>query len=135
MKSALNILLVISFLGFLTSARSFHSPETAITNAPATVSFTDGAQLWAKNCAACHGPSGKLGPTWEEFSAAYQVTEVSEKKFVKDIVKFVLNPTVETSKMPEAVKKYKLMSKLPFAEDDIKEIAAFIHQTANSVDQ
>jgi hypothetical protein len=71
----------------------------------------------------------RIAPPMEAIKRHYISTETTEEAFTKDLINFLNNPTVEKSKMPNAVHRFNLMPRMGYRESDLKEIAAYIFNT------
>lgn len=92
-----------------------------------------GESLFKSNCSSCHTPAGnpdsRLAPPVFAIKKHYLNEETTDAAFIADLTSFLNNPSEETSKMPGAIKKFGLMPKMGFSEDDLKKIGKFIYHT------
>jgi len=88
-----------------------------------------GKNLTITYCTSCHTNDAKIAPSFEEIKEAYTLDGVSKEEFVMSIKTFLNAPSKDNAKLPEAVKKYGLMPKLTFKEEDIEQIADFLIET------
>ena len=96
-------------------------------------SLSEGFQLVESNCFSCHSPNAsienRIAPPMEAIKKHYITEDVSQEQFVNDLLSFLHDPTIEKSKMPNAVKRFNLMPKMDFSDTQIQNIAAYIYQT------
>ena len=92
---------------------------------------SDGFTLLENNCFVCHSPDAKmevrLAPPMEAVKRHYIDEETKEEDFTADLIKFINNPAEENTKMPGAVKKFGVMPKMSFSENELKAIAHYIY--------
>lgn len=92
-----------------------------------------GWDIVSTQCFSCHHPdpssSSGIAPAMADIKTAYLREGQSLEIFTKELEKFLQNPSAEISKMPEAVKKYGLMPKLSFSNEQISEIARYMYHT------
>lgn len=85
------------------------------------------------NCLSCHSPSAarenRIAPPMQAVKLHYKTDGVREKQFVEEVVAFALNPSVEKSKMPGAVRQFKLMPKMNYSEEELTLVARYIYRT------
>lgn len=91
----------------------------------------NGFTLLENNCFVCHSPDAKmevrLAPPMEAVKRHYINEETKEEDFTADFIKFINNPAEENTKMPGAVKKFGVMPKMSFSENELKAIAHYIY--------
>ena len=89
-------------------------------------------ELMTTNCFACHSPKEGMGsrmaPPMIAIKKHYIDEQTTLADFTKDMVNFVNNPSEEHMKMPGAVRKFGLMPKLNFPEEDLVLIAKYIFE-------
>lgn len=92
-----------------------------------------GFQLLENNCFSCHSPSAsidnRIAPPMEAIKKHYIEENTSIEDFTTDLLSFMNNPTKETSKMPGAIKRFGLMPKMNFSENQLSQIASYIYNT------
>lgn len=81
--------------------------------------------LLDNTCFTCHNKN--LAPPIEEVKTMYISDSVSKEEFVEKMVHWVFNPTEKESRMPEARKKWGLMPKQEFKEEDVRLVAGYIY--------
>ncbi len=95
--------------------------------------MSEGFSLTEKNCFSCHSPNAdidnRIAPPMEAIKKHYINSNISQEEFTQDLIKFINNPSEENSKMPNAVRKFNLMPKMNFSEDELKKIASYIYNT------
>lgn len=89
-----------------------------------------GKALLDSKCAVCHSPTAtmdnRLAPPMQAVKMHYLGSETSKEDFKSAIWEFVKEPTLEKSQMPGAVRKFNLMPKQAFSEEDIRLIADYM---------
>jgi len=109
--------------------------DTLLNNSKLDTSSTvpNGFTLLENNCFVCHSPNAKmevrLAPPMEAIKRHYIDKETKEEEFTADLIKFINNPTEENTKMPGAVKKFGVMPKMSFSDNELKAIAHYIYTT------
>ncbi len=111
------------------SSKNASTDNTSVTEAD----LAKGFQLLETNCFSCHSPNAtmdnRIAPPMFGVKTHYVGDGVSREKFVADIVAYINNPTEENSKMPGAVKRFGLMPKMSFSEEQITAIANYLYVT------
>ena len=83
-----------------------------------------------KHCYVCHNPTAshdeRIAPPMVAIKRHYIDEDTSKEKFVADINAFIKNPTKENAKLYGAVKRFGVMPKQSFPEEDIKQIAEYM---------
>ncbi len=89
-----------------------------------------GKKLMEKHCYVCHNPTAshddRIAPPMVAIKRHYIDEETSKEKFVADINAFIKNSTKENAKLYGAVKRFGVMPKQSFPEEDIKQIAEYM---------
>jgi cytochrome c553 len=92
-----------------------------------------GLQVMTTNCATCHSPDAsmdnRLAPPMFAVKKHYVDEETSLEDFKADIMSFLVNPSEANSKMPGAVKKFGIMPKLAYTEEQMDAVAEYIFYT------
>jgi hypothetical protein len=109
--------------------------ETEFTeNETADVYNTPGYELMQQKCFICHfekpEPSKKdnmIAPPMLRIQEHYKPSYPDKDEFVKAITAWVNNPSEDKTLMPGAVRKFKLMTKLPYEDADLKLIAEVLY--------
>jgi cytochrome c553 len=82
-------------------------------------------------CYICHNPKtaeqNRIAPPMIAIKNHYLTKGISKEDFIKEIQKFIKNPTAENSKMPGAVKKFGIMPKQYYSDKTIREIADYLY--------
>lgn len=94
---------------------------------------SEGYTLLKSNCYACHSITSKshdeiIAPPMVAVKRRYLKEYLSKEDFVNAIVNWSKNPNEETALMLGAVKRFKVMPKQAFNEDDLKKIAEYIYE-------
>lgn len=117
--------LMVAFLVVVVSCQSTQDKAVATVDAEQALSFM------ATNCYTCHDPKApednRIAPPMIAIKRHYQDAGLDRKQFIEAIVDFVNNPTTEKVHMPGAVEKFGLMPKLPYNEDAVSNLAAYLH--------
>ena len=96
-----------------------------------------GKKLMEMYCYACHNATtshdSRLAPPMIAIKKHYINSSTTKEEFVNAIQAWVKNPNKDDAKMFGAVKRFGVMIKQPFAEDDIKLIADYMFD--NDIDQ
>jgi hypothetical protein len=71
----------------------------------------------------------RVAPPMEAIKKHYIDDDISREQFTKDLVAFINNPSEDKSKMPGAIRRFNLMPKMNFSEDQIHKIATYIYYT------
>lgn len=129
------LIIGLSFLLYLTSCNQ--PPENKQNESLAAATEVDeavlarGFQLLEKNCFSCHSPDAdhdnRIAPPMVAIKRHYIDDNTSKEEFIAALTDFVNNPTEEKSKMPGAVRRFGLMPKMTFSEEDLKSIAEYIY--------
>lgn len=92
----------------------------------------DAATLMQQKCFVCHSPTAdqtnRLAPPMAAVKMHYISKYAERDTFVSAVSAFVKNPTEEQSLMYGAVKRFKVMPKQEFDEQEVAAIAAFIFE-------
>lgn len=92
-----------------------------------------GFQLLESNCFSCHSPdadfNNRVAPPMIAIKKHYIDSDVTLEQFTSELLAFTNNPSEETSKMPGAIKRFGLMPKMSFSEDQVRKIAKYIYYT------
>lgn len=97
---------------------------------PETEEHDEGHDLMVKHCYSCHNTENTgnmLAPPMRRVKDHYWDDDISEKEFVDSIVNWVKEPMEEKSIMPGARKKFGLMPKQDFDEEEVRKIATYIY--------
>ncbi|HRE59262.1 MAG TPA: DUF3365 domain-containing protein [Candidatus Kapabacteria bacterium] len=93
----------------------------------------EGFVLLEQTCFSCHSPNASMdnniAPTIAAIKTSYMTQNPSLEEFTNDLTTFLTNPSVETSKMPDAITKYNLMPTMNIHKEQIASIAAYMYYT------
>jgi rhodanese-related sulfurtransferase/mono/diheme cytochrome c family protein len=124
-------ILLVLFFSACTSSTQEENTQEVVTTDPAILS--KGFQLLEKNCFSCHSPDAsmehRLAPPMIAVKKHYIKKRTSKAEFTNDLLAFLQNPSKASSKMPGAVKRFGLMPKMEFSEEDLTAIAHYIYDT------
>ncbi len=113
-----NLLLISSAL-FAFSAPAFAQDKA----------FLEGKQLFQDTCLACHDASLKpaKAPPMFGVQMKYKMATDNKTAFVEKISAFVMNPSEDKALLKQPVKMLGVMPDIGAEEDDVRKIAAYIH--------
>lgn len=106
---------------------SCQSTENSEHNAPWM--SLDGKQLMEDRCYSCHNTQGTdnmLAPPMFRVKDHYWEDDINEQDFIEAIVEWVKDPKEENSLMPGARRKFGLMPKQQFDENEVRAIAKYM---------
>ena len=96
-----------------------------------------GKKLMETHCYVCHNPSDshekRLAPPMIAIKKHYIDKETTKEAFTKAVLTWIENPNIEDAKMYGAVRRFGVMPKQSFLEEDIKQIADYLYD--NEIDQ
>lgn len=129
---ALPLLLIFTiFLSCKDSTRPFYSKKSIEENNTLQI---EGKKLMENKCYVCHSPTAshddRIAPPMIAIKKHYISSKTTKEEFVQEIQNFVKNPTKEATKMRGAVRRFGVMPKQAFLENDIKKIAEYIFDNA-----
>jgi mono/diheme cytochrome c family protein len=94
------------------------------------LAIAEGLELFERNCISCHSPNAsmenRLAPPMIAVKKHYFEEGMTLEDFTKDILAFVKNPSEDKSKMPGALRRFNLMPKMNFSDDQLTKIATYI---------
>ncbi len=131
-----NLFIVILLIGLISCNTNQKNKDTsAIADVEQTPEFNaKGYALMTQKCYLCHfekpDPSKKdlmIAPPMLRIQEHYKPTYPNKTEFVNAIVAIVKNPSLEKTLMPGAVKKFKLMPKLIYDDEELRLIAETIY--------
>ncbi len=109
------------------------SNSTKAKHKPSQQELADGFLLTESSCFSCHSPNAtlesRIGPSMKAIKKHYITSNTSHEKFTKELAEFLNKPSGENSKMPDAIKKFGLMPKLIYSDEQISKIATYIYFT------
>jgi len=89
-----------------------------------------GQKLMEKNCYTCHNPTTseaeRIGPPMIAIKKHYISENTTKEEFTNAMLNWVKEPSAEKSKMPGAVRRFKVMPYQFFPEETIREIAHYM---------
>jgi cytochrome c2 len=136
MKTILfTVALIIQFVSCNKSNnRNFYGENN---NSAVKDSIHPGKKLMETYCYACHNAinneKNRLAPPMIAVKRHYLFENSSKEDFIKNIQKWITNPTEENAKMFGAVRRFGVMPKQPFSEEIIMQIADYMYD--NDIDQ
>lgn len=96
-----------------------------------------GKKIMENKCYVCHNPttSGKdrIAPPMIAIKKHYILENTSKEEFIKSMQNWIKNPIEKNAKMKGAVRRFGLMPKQHFTEEDIKQISSYIFD--NEIDK
>jgi len=137
MKYAKTIAVALAFISLMWSCNQVENNETETENASAELTsnldLSKGFQLLETNCFVCHSPDAdmdkRVAPPMFAIKKHYISESTTQEEFTRDLIAYVTNPVEENTKMPGAIRKFGVMPKMGFSEDQITQIAAYIFNT------
>ncbi len=101
---------------------------------PDTMQENEGYTLLKNNCYVCHSPNTKshdeiIAPPFVAVKRRYNRQYNNKEEFVNAVVNWVQNPNEEKALMRGAVRKFKVMPKLPLETENLQKIASYIYDT------
>ncbi len=137
MKYVKTMAIVLAFISLSWSCSNTEKKESETDNASAeltsNVDLSKGFQLLENNCFVCHSPNAdmdkRVAPPMVAVKKHYITANTTEEEFTSDLIAYINNPVEENTKMPGAIKKFGVMPKMGFSEDQIRAIAAYIYNT------
>jgi len=128
-------LLIITalLLGALYLYSSINTPEI---NTGQTALFIQhkkqsAADFYKKQCGFCHTSEELIAPDMNKIKAVYKEKYKTKEAFIQAITKFVKNPDKKTAIYKEGIEDFMDMPKMPFKEEQIKAVAAYIYDNAD----
>lgn len=135
MKKRIGFIGIIGFILALTYSCNDAASETNISEITENnkLEIAEGQKLLESNCISCHSQNAsmdnRLAPPMIAVKEHYWEEGMSLEAFTADIKTFLNNPSEENSKMPGAVKRFNLMPKMNFTDDQISKIASYLFYT------
>ncbi|MEJ6558663.1 MAG: cytochrome c [Candidatus Thioglobus sp.] len=89
---------------------------------------SDGEALYGQLCASCHTPNASVKIAPPIFAVVDHVRQAYPQRedFIAQIIEWVDEPKEEVALMPGAIRKFNLMPKLGYSQNDVKEIAEYL---------
>ncbi|MDB3869974.1 cytochrome c [Candidatus Thioglobus sp.] len=89
---------------------------------------SDGKELYGQLCAGCHMPNASVKIAPPIFAVVDHVRQAYPKRedFIAQIIEWVEEPKAEVALMPGAIRKFNLMPKLGYSQNDVEEIAEYL---------
>ncbi len=125
--------LFIVLIGLSIASCTSEKKEKKTTKIKKTVTASissKGYKLMEQKCFICHtakpDPSKRgsmIAPPMAKVQEHYKPQYATKEAFTKAIVSWVKNPSKENTLMPGAIRKFNLMTKMPYDEADVKIIA------------
>lgn len=111
------------------------TPEIQPVKKQAATFFTQethpGKQLMTQYCNACHNATGshdaRIAPPMIAIKKHYKSYNTTLEQFSTAFVNFVMHPSEDNAKMRGAVRRFGLMPKQVFKEQDLKTIAEYVY--------
>lgn len=136
------LILLVSVTTLFISCSQIKKKESlsAITKTEVSVnnSTNEAYTLMKNNCYVCHNPKtvshdSLLAPPFVAVKRHYSMQYTNKKDFVDAIVNWVQNPEEDKALMFGAVKRFKVMPKLPLETTQLQKIAAYLYD--NDIEQ
>ena len=122
-----NIITFIIISLLLTNCKS--KEEAKITKKLDIKTHNQAVRVLAKNCISCHAPDSKIAPNLLAIKTSFEEASSNETEFVDQMTSFLLNPTVENSKMPKATEKFGIMPNLGMDKEQYNAVATYLFNT------
>ena len=89
---------------------------------------SDGKELYGQLCASCHTPNASVKIAPPIFAVVDHVRQAypQRENFIAQIIEWVEEPKAEVALMPGAIRKFNLMPKLGYSQNDVEEIAEYL---------
>ncbi|MDQ7059568.1 MAG: cytochrome c [Ghiorsea sp.] len=99
------------------------------SQAQAADTFKEGKDLFQQNCFMCHNAELEpaQAPPMFGVQMKYKMATEDKESFVNRITDFVMHPTKEKTLLKEPVKVLGVMPDIGAEEDEVRKIAAYIH--------
>jgi len=99
-----------------------------------------GQQQYEALCETCHDDTSqgteRVAPPMLAIKNQYLNTSISESEFIQNMVNYVLNPSEQNSKMPDAINRFGLMPNMAYSKTQIEPIASYVfHAELNKPNQ
>ncbi|PTM05786.1 MAG: hypothetical protein DA407_12110 [Bacteroidetes bacterium] len=139
MTYKIQLSIVLASLMFLSCKDQIHLKGDYLAANDVTQSSNNhpGQKLMETYCYACHNPTTsineRLAPPMVAIKKHYINANTSKDEFINSMQAWIKNPTEDNAKMFGAVRRFGVMPKQLFAEDDIKLIADYMFD--NDIDQ
>lgn len=125
---------VMLIAGFTLNISCTNNSDDSNEKAVYTSSIEDyriGYQSFETKCNSCHhntdNAAAMLAPPFINIKSKYKAVYKTKETFVQAIVDFNQNPSTEKALMRGALKKFEVMPKLKYSEDELNEIALYIY--------
>ncbi len=98
---------------------------------PSVQASEEGKALFESLCMSCHIVSGRPSVAPPVFGMKNHVIQAYPRRedFINYIVQWVNNPDASRTLMPGAVRRFGLMPALPYPEEQVRKVAAFLYDT------
>ena len=95
-----------------------------------------GKKLLEMHCYMCHGPNknhenNRFAPPIMVIKKHYLDTHTSKEEFIEGMQSWIENPNEANAKMPGAIRRFGIMPKINYKEEDIEQIADFLYTNDN----
>ncbi len=122
------VLLVATFNGIdnFSNSKSYQQADYNIDVAQQTPKA-----FFKTQCGFCHNKEQLIAPDMNKIKAAYMKKYPTKEAFVKAIAAFVKNPDKKNAIYKEGIEKFTDMPKMPFKEEQIRAVAAYIYSHSN----
>ena len=100
--------------------------EVKITKKLDTKTHNQALRVLAKNCISCHAPDSKIAPNLLAIKTSYGKVSSNETEFANKMTDFLLNPTIDNSKMPKAIEKFGMMPNLGMDKEQYNAVATYL---------
>ena len=124
--SSIGLLSLILVLSHCADNPGSTSRQTAISDAV----LVTAVPVLAQNCISCHaaapGQAIAIAPSLQQIKAAYLKPGIGQTEFLSDMTRFLLAPSQQEARMPDAVAQYGLMPNLGMSKEQYDAVAAYL---------
>jgi cytochrome c553 len=93
--------------------------------------MAEGFALVQTYCSACHtalsNSTIRVAPAFQAVKRQYITSNTTQEEFIQALIDFYKDPSLESSKMPRAVKRFGIMPKQEIEEAKLSKIAVFLY--------
>ncbi|MDO5981233.1 c-type cytochrome [Flavivirga spongiicola] len=126
------LIFLIGFIFIFTSCKNSkdENKKTLTESYSKTHQEHPGKKLMEMHCYLCHDATRtedeRLGPPMIAIKKRYIFKDTSKEEFINDMQSWIKNPNEKDAKMFGAVRRFGVMQKLPYSEDDVELIADYM---------
>lgn len=132
MKNSITVTSVF-FLLLTIGCSDSKKEEPSIEENKVSNQMAHGFKLLESNCFSCHSANSSqesgVAPSMKKVKLAYLENNITLEQFSNSLINAVQNPSVENSKMPDAIQQFGLMPKMNFTKAQLNDIATYLYNT------